>query len=82
MNNTHKAVQYVVITHHDEIFNTEEPWDNMHAYESREIRYRIVSTETGEILDDAQGYGYKSAQKKQIENWMKEHRAFTDTLDY
>ena len=37
MNNTHKAVQYVVITHHDEIFNTEEPWDNMHAYESREI---------------------------------------------
>ncbi len=104
MNNTHKAVQYVVITHHDEIFNTEEPWDNMHAFESREIRYRIVSTETGEILDDAQGYGYKSAQKayaayaykhrdkkkdkekqaqkKQIENWMKEHRAFTDTLDY
>lgn len=63
MNNTHKAVQYIVITHHDEIFNTEEPWDNMHAYESREIRYRIVSTETGEILDDAQGYGYKSAQK-------------------
>jgi len=28
-----------------------------------ETRYRIVSTDTGEILDDAQGYGYKSIQK-------------------
>ena len=28
-----------------------------------EKRYRIVSTETGEILDDAQGYGYKTAKK-------------------
>ena len=28
-----------------------------------ETRYRIVSTETGEVLDDAQGYGYKTAQK-------------------
>lgn len=26
-------------------------------------RYVIVSTETGKVLDDAQGYGYKSAQK-------------------
>jgi hypothetical protein len=26
-------------------------------------RYCIVSTETGEILDDAQGYGYRTAQK-------------------
>ena len=28
-----------------------------------ETRYRIVDTDTGEILDDAQGYGYKTAQK-------------------
>lgn len=28
-----------------------------------ETRYQIISTETGEILDDAQGYGYKTAQK-------------------
>jgi hypothetical protein len=28
-----------------------------------ETRYRIVATDTGEILDDAQGYGYKSIQK-------------------
>lgn len=25
-------------------------------------RYIVVSTETGEVLDDAQGYGYKSVQ--------------------
>lgn len=28
-----------------------------------ERRYVILDVETGEILDDAQGYGYKSAQK-------------------
>lgn len=27
------------------------------------MRYCIVSTKTGEILDDAQGYGYKTPQK-------------------
>lgn len=26
-------------------------------------RYVITDTETGEVVDDAQGYGYKSAQK-------------------
>lgn len=26
-------------------------------------RYVIADTETGEVIDDAQGYGYKSAQK-------------------
>ena len=30
---------------------------------SYDTRFVIVSTETGEILDDAQGYGYRSAQK-------------------
>lgn len=28
-----------------------------------DYRYVIVDIETGEILDDAQGYGYKTAQK-------------------
>lgn len=28
-----------------------------------ETRYSIVDIETGEVLDDAQGYGYKTAQK-------------------
>ena len=27
------------------------------------MRFCIVSTDTGEILDDAQGYGYRTAQK-------------------
>ena len=31
--------------------------------ETREKRYVIIDTESGEIVDDAQGYGYKSAQK-------------------
>ena len=31
-----------------------EPWDH---------RWVIVNEETGEVLDDAQGYGYKSPQK-------------------
>lgn len=29
----------------------------------KETRYKIVSVVTGEVLDDAQGYGYKTAQK-------------------
>lgn len=33
------------------------------GYSVDEARYRIVSAETGEILDDAQGYGYKTARK-------------------
>ena len=33
------------------------------AHGTHETRFRIVSTETNEILDDAQGYGYKTAQK-------------------
>lgn len=28
-----------------------------------ETRYVIMNKETGEVLDDAQGYGYRSAQK-------------------
>ena len=28
-----------------------------------ETRYRVVDADTGEVLDDAQGYGYTSAQK-------------------
>ena len=33
------------------------------SHGKREKRYRIVSTETGKIIDDAQGYGYKTAEK-------------------
>lgn len=50
-------------THHEAVKNREEPWENQEAYDTCETRFCIVSTETGEILDDAQGFGYKTAQK-------------------
>lgn len=63
MEKSYKAVQYKVTTHHDEIIDVDEPWNNSPAYDTFEIRYCILSTDTGEVLDDAQGYGYKTAQK-------------------
>jgi len=45
----YKAVSYIIKTGID-------PW-------GQEARWKIISTETGETLDDAQGYGYKDAQK-------------------
>lgn len=63
MGSTYKAIKYRVTTHHDAVVDVEEPWKNELAYDSTETRFCIVSTETGEVLDDAQGYGYKTAQK-------------------
>ena len=37
--------------------------DSRNAGDKVEIRYAIKDMESGEIVDDAQGYGYKSAQK-------------------
>lgn len=37
--------------------------DSKKTYSYTETRYYIVKKDTGEILDDAQGYGYKTAQK-------------------
>ena len=59
----HKAVPFTKITHHEAVMNNSEPWENHPAYDTRETRFYIVDTNTGEILDDAQGYGYKTAQK-------------------
>lgn len=45
-----------------------EPYTVRHEPEDRydygwsETRWRLVDTDTGEIVDDAQGWGYKSAQ--------------------
>ena len=36
-------------------------------------RYVVVDTETGEILDDAQGYGYKTAQNA-MRAWAYKNR--------
>ena len=63
MDKPYKAIQYKVTIHHDEIIDEEEPWNNSPAHDTTETRYCIVSTETGEVLDDAQGYGYWTAQK-------------------
>lgn len=38
-----------------------------------DIRYVLVDTDTGEIVDDAQGYGYKSAQGAYAA-WGYKHR--------
>lgn len=62
MEKSYKAIQYKVTIHHDEVIDKDEPWNNSPAYDTVEMRYRIVSTDTGETLDDAQGYGYKTAQ--------------------
>ncbi len=37
------------------------------------IRYAVIDMESGEIVDDAQGYGYKSAQKAYA-GWAYKHR--------
>ena len=63
MSSIYKAIQFKVTTHHDAVVNKAEPWENHPAYDTTETRYCIVSIETGEVLDDAQGYGYKTAQK-------------------
>ena len=63
MSSAYKAIPYTVTTHHDAIVDKDEPWNNVPAYDISKTRFCIVSTETGEVLDDAQGYGYKTAQK-------------------
>lgn len=59
----YKAVAFDATIHHKAVSNKDEPWENHPAYNTGEVRYCIVSTETGEVLDDAQGYGYKTAKK-------------------
>ena len=104
MDKTYKAIQYRVTAHHDAVIDKKEPWNNSPAYDTSEMRYCIVSTDTGEVLDDAQGYGYKTAQKayaayayknrdkskdmerraqkRRIEQWMKQHKLFVELMDY
>lgn len=70
---------------------------------SYEKRFVVVDKNTGEILDNAQGYGYKTmqkayaayayktrdkskdkeklAKKRQIRQWMKEHKDFVKMMD-
>ena len=36
-----------------------------------ENRFIIINEETGEVLDDAQGYGYKTEQSAHKASWFK-----------
>ena len=62
MDTNYKAERYRSVIHHAAETGP-DPWDEVPAYDTTEYRYRIISSETGEVLDDAQGYGYKTAQK-------------------
>lgn len=63
MHESYKAMPFTITTHHDDVINNNEPWENHPAYDTTETRFCIVDVNTGEVLDDAQGYGYKTAQK-------------------
>lgn len=42
-------------------------------------RYMLIDVETGEIVDDAQGYGYRTKQnRKRNEEFLKQHKHFED----
>ncbi len=41
----------------------EDPSNWIPAYTKKEIRYILVDADTGEVVDDAQGFGYKTPQK-------------------
>lgn len=60
---TYKAMEYKVVKHQYLGCNYEDIYQSDPYIDNVEKRYCIVSTITGEILDDAQGYGYKTAQK-------------------
>ena len=64
MDKKYKAIPYKVTTHHDAFEDKDEPWNSEPAYDTSEIRYCIVSNETGEVLDDAQGDMVTERHKK------------------
>ncbi len=51
----------------------EEIFPGCYERDRTETRYAIYDEETGELLDDAQGYGYKS-RKKAYAAWAYKHR--------
>lgn len=55
--------RFLAVKHHEERKYSEDPQDTIPTYDTSEYRWRIRSTKTGEIIDDAQGYGYKTAKK-------------------
>ena len=59
---TFKAIEYDVVTHHEAV-TSKDPWDNEPAYNTKERRFCIVSTETGEVLDDLRDTDIKPLKK-------------------
>lgn len=53
---TYKVVRYDPV-HHKVLTGNGVSWNG-----GRDMRFCVVDIETGQILDDAQGYGYKSPQ--------------------
>ena len=43
--------------------NTNNSWTIQEYNKDGESRYRIINAATQEVIDDAQGYGYKSGDK-------------------
>lgn len=62
----------------------EKIWVGVLYDDPEDVRYAVYDSETGELLDDAQGYGYKSAEKA-VRAWryMKAHQIQTtkDRMD-
>lgn len=52
MNKPYKAIRYKVTIHHDAIADKDEHWNNSPVYDTFEMRFCIVSIDTGEILDE------------------------------
>ena len=54
-----------------EIYKSAKVDEEGYTYSDDEIRYIIVDEVTGEILDDAQGYGYKTYEKARAAYYYK-----------
>ena len=55
----YKAVSFKITPN----FNTKRKTSWNMSFAKSCIRYKIIDEETGEVLDDADGYGYKTAMK-------------------
>ena len=55
-----------------------------------ETRYVIINSDTGEIFDDAQGYGYRTPQKayaafnwkkKEVQEWCRKYKSVVRQIE-
>ena len=57
-----KAISIEKTYHYEKVCGP-DPWDEIPAHDKTERRYILVDADTGEVIDDAQGFGYKTPQK-------------------